>query len=97
MIAFDIQCANGHTFEGWFEDAYAYDTQKKDGRLTCPVCDSSDVYKIPATFSIKKPVPTVGKNIDQAALATAGRKIVDFIEKNFDDVGSDFSKENFTG
>ncbi|MBU0698418.1 MAG: DUF1178 family protein, partial [Proteobacteria bacterium] len=25
MIAYDLQCANGHSFEGWFEDVKAYD------------------------------------------------------------------------
>jgi len=29
MIAYDLQCANGHTFEGWFEDGQAYEAQKQ--------------------------------------------------------------------
>jgi len=29
MIAYDLQCTNGHTFEGWFEDRKAYLSQQK--------------------------------------------------------------------
>ncbi len=29
MIAYDLQCVNGHAFEGWFEDSEAYQAQKK--------------------------------------------------------------------
>jgi len=29
MIAYDLQCINGHSFEGWFEDIKAYEEQKK--------------------------------------------------------------------
>jgi hypothetical protein len=29
MIAYDLQCSNGHQFEGWFEDSHAFDRQKK--------------------------------------------------------------------
>ena len=31
MIAYDLQCANGHRFEGWFEDSKTFDRQKKTG------------------------------------------------------------------
>ena len=30
MIAYDLQCSFGHSFEGWFEDGPAYDDQKKE-------------------------------------------------------------------
>jgi hypothetical protein len=96
MIAFDLQCVNGHTFEGWFKDGRAYEEQNKKGLIACPVCDDTDVYKIPSTFAIKSSpqednysaLPT--PRIDMEAL---GNKIVDYVEKNFDDVGADFTKE----
>ncbi len=94
MIAYDLQCSNGHRFEGWFEDSKAFDRQKKQGLIACPVCEDTAVSKIPSTFAIKgssgmlplKP----GANVDLAAL---GKKIVDFVEKNFDNVGADFAEE----
>ena len=37
MIAYDLQCTKGHSFEGWFEDRKAYLDQQKKGLVTCPV------------------------------------------------------------
>ena len=53
MIAFDLQCAQGHTFEGWFEDNQAYEDQEQKGYITCPACNDSNVCKLPSTFAIK--------------------------------------------
>lgn len=93
MIAFDIQCANGHTFEGWFEDGQAYEEQKRKGLIACPVCSNTSVSKIPSTFSIKSSHTEKASSDPQVDLAKIGRKMVDFVEKNFDDVGTDFAKE----
>ncbi|MGD8990243.1 MAG: DUF1178 family protein, partial [Desulfobacterales bacterium] len=38
MIAYDLQCIDGHAFEGWFEDCEAYESQKKKGLVACPLC-----------------------------------------------------------
>ncbi len=93
MIAFDLQCVNGHTFEGWFEDGQAYEEQKRKGLIACPVCSNTSVSKIPSTFSIKSSHTEKASPDSQVDLAKIGRKIVDFVEKNFDDVGTDFAKE----
>ena len=61
MIAYDLQCVNGHAFEGWFEDSEAYHSQKKKGLIACPVCNDTQVSRIPSTFSIKS--STIPKNI----------------------------------
>jgi hypothetical protein len=96
MIAFDLQCSNGHAFEGWFEDGQAYEKQKKKGQLACPFCNDTLVSKIPSTFAIKSsqvshPPENLASN--QMSMEKIGQKIVDFVEKNFDDVGCDFTKE----
>jgi hypothetical protein len=52
MIAYDIQCVNGHAFEGWFEDSEAYEAQKKKELIACPVCNNTRVSRIPSTFAI---------------------------------------------
>lgn len=94
MIAYDLQCSNGHRFEGWFEDSQAYDRQKEQGLTACPVCEDTAVSKIPSTFAIKGSAGPLslkhGPDVDPAAL---GRQIVDYVEKNFDNVGSDFATE----
>jgi len=95
MIAYDLQCANGHAFEGWFEDRKAYLNQQKQGMITCPICNDTSVSIIPSTFAIKSSQalqPKQGKAKDDP-LTKAGKEIIDFVEKNFDDVGCDFAKE----
>lgn len=93
MIAYDLQCSSGHSFEGWFEDGKAYDDQKKRGLVTCPVCNDTSVSRVPSTFAIKASQNPVNFPAKQAGLDKIGRKIVDFVQKNFDDVGCDFAKE----
>ena len=95
MIAYDLQCTNGHSFEGWFEDRKAYLDQHKKGLVACPVCNDTSVSIIPSTFAIKSsqiPNPAPAANTD-AQMELVGKQIVDFVEKNFDDVGCDFAKE----
>ena len=95
MIAYDLQCANGHTFEGWFEDRQAYRDQKKKGFITCPVCNDTSVGTIPSTFAIKSTSAPRPQNMsdEDALLAKIGQEAIDYVEKNFDDVGCDFAKE----
>lgn len=96
MIAFDLQCRKGHVFEGWFESGDAFEKQRKKGLVTCPVCNDASVDKIPTSFGILKSssaVKPLTNDEQQRALIDIGKKIVDFVEKNFDDVGADFTKE----
>ena len=93
MIAYDLQCVNGHSFEGWFEDRKAYETQKKKSLIACPVCDNTSIARVPSTFAIKSSNPLKEFSDQQADLENIGKKILDFVEKNFDDVGADFAKE----
>jgi hypothetical protein len=93
MIVFDLQCANGHTFEGWFEDGQAYQKQRKKGQIACPVCDDTSVSKIPSSFAVKASQTTPDSYGHDAELLKIGKKMVDYVKKNFDDVGCDFAKE----
>jgi len=95
MIAYDLQCTNGHSFEGWFEDRKAYLDQKKKGLITCPVCNDTSVDIVPSTFAIKSSQTASPKDIsaEEAALAKIGKEAIDYVEKNFDDVGCDFARE----
>ena len=93
MIAFDLSCANGHIFEGWFEDSRAFESQKKKKLISCPVCNDTSVFKVPTTFAIKSSgndTTPAGKEI---ALAEITKKVTDFVENNFDNVGTEFATE----
>ena len=95
MIAYDLQCANGHHFEGWFEDRNAYLDQHKKGLIACPVCNDTSVDMVPSTFAIKATPSSKPRQISaaEAALQKISQEAIDFVEKNFDDVGCDFAKE----
>lgn len=103
MIAFDLNCGNGHTFEGWFKDNDSFEEQLAKRMIACPICDSKTISKALSTFAIMKgrkntPPATMEQaplaNVpSQKALMDLNRQIVAFVEKNFDDVGPDFAKE----
>jgi hypothetical protein len=97
MIIFDMECEYGHVFEGWFATAEDCDGQLQGGLLTCPVCGTVRVARVPSTFGIvsqageraeREPAPS--KEVAGALLA---RKMAEFMRQNFDNVGSDFAKE----
>ena len=93
MIAFDLQCDNGHVFEGWFEDNKAYNAQKKKGLITCPSCNSTTINKLPSTFAIKGSQASTNPLDKQIDLKKMNNQIIDYVNKNFDNVGCDFAKE----
>ncbi len=45
LKVFDLQCEQGHVFEGWFASLDNYESQQARGLLRCPVCDSQKVAK----------------------------------------------------
>ena len=45
MKVLDLQCSQGHSFEGWFGSQDDYDAQRARGLVSCPVCDSVKVEK----------------------------------------------------
>jgi hypothetical protein len=61
MIVFDLLCASGHRFEGWFGSADDFAGQKKHRLVQCPTCGTSDVQRIPsatrANLGAKPPQP----------------------------------------
>lgn len=94
MIAFDLECSRGHTFEGWFNNTQSFEEQQARRLVNCPYCNDKKVKKImsPVTTktSSRMELDDVRKGIDYRRLA---KEIVDYVNKNFDDVGSDFTSE----
>lgn len=93
MIVFDLQCSNGHPFEGWFKDSQAYEEQMEKLLVACPVCRSTAVSKIPSTFAIKSSHSPSEAPPSREEMAKLGKKLAEFVDKNFDDVGCDFARE----
>lgn len=45
MIVFDLRCGGGHVFEAWFASGAAFEDQRADRLIACPVCGDDDVSK----------------------------------------------------
>ena len=48
MIVFDLQCAQGHGFEGWFDSGDAFERQLAADLVRCPACDTASVTRVPS-------------------------------------------------
>ncbi len=94
MIAFDLECSKGHTFEGWFNNLESFEEQQASRLVSCPYCNDKKVKKIMSPVTTKTSsrieLEDVRKGIDYRRLA---KEIVDYVNKNFDDVGPDFTTE----
>ena len=108
MKIFDLQCASGHAFEGWFSSELDFQEQQDRGLLTCPLCASTEVARIPsaprlnlkaqgkASSSRRRAVESGGKDVvsvPSAALQAAWLKAVRHVMANTEDVGQRFAEE----
>ncbi len=46
-------CPNGSEFDGWFQNIDAYEKQKIEGFISCPICGSDNVEKMLTTPNLK--------------------------------------------
>ena len=97
MIKYALGCVDGHTFESWFPDSAAYETQRKRGLVTCPQCGSTTVEKAimsPAVVGGERaepPAPAAPLLDDKRREVRAMvAKLRREIEANTDDVGEKF-------
>jgi len=102
MIVFDLCCEHNHIFEAWFKDRESFEEQREKGLVVCPICGSKEVRKILSPVAIKKhseALPqkhnvSANEGEDQLkAYEVLLNKVYKYIEKNTEDVGSDFAKE----
>lgn len=45
MIQYALKCADGHTFDSWFQSASAFDKLAATGLVSCAVCGNGSVEK----------------------------------------------------
>jgi hypothetical protein len=95
MIVYQLGCAQGHFFEGWFASAEACDQQAAGGQLQCPTCSSAQVRKLPSAPHVH----TAGADPAQAQPGAAARVKRDallalrkFILANTENVGREFAE-----
>ena len=96
MIKYILKCKNKHEFESWFSDSEEFDKLDKKNLLECIYCSSKKISK-----SIMAPMVSVEKKevnlpkIDKIMIDEKKKliKLRNYIEKNFEYVGKDFSKK----
>ncbi len=102
MIAYDLVCSNGHLFECWFKDSTSFEEQKSAGIINCPICNDTDVEKVFSPFAIKKGEGRrkeegredgEEKGRKEITLQQTFRMINEYLDKYFEDVGRNFTKE----
>ncbi|HXR56848.1 MAG TPA: DUF1178 family protein [Casimicrobiaceae bacterium] len=55
MIIFELSCAHGHRFEGWFASGEEFARQQERSLVTCPICDDAHIERLPsARVSVPK-------------------------------------------
>ncbi len=103
MIVFDLHCADGHRFEGWFGSAKHFASQKKRGLLSCPACGNTGLEKGLSAprlnMGAQEPRPALQKTPDMegkdpfAMAQMLYSRMLDEILTKSEDVGSKFPDE----
>lgn len=95
MIVFDLVCAHGHRFEGWFASGESFDEQRAKKLVRCPMCDDQHVERLPsARVHVSKPSPA--KSDDVPATAGLPAEVLASLRemvRNTEDVGERFPEE----
>jgi len=103
MIVFDLVCAAGHRFEGWFGSAEDFASQSERGLLSCPNCGAGKVDRVPSATrfnsgaaenvaAAKPDMALEGKDAMAIAQILYARMVDEMLSKS-EDVGQAFPEE----
>lgn len=93
MIIYDLKCADGHKFEGWFQDRTAFEEQKKRKQISCPICGNLSAEVMLPSLTVMGRDSKREKEREGALPPRQALQLLrEFIDKNFDDVGSSFAE-----
>jgi len=88
MISFDLECSNGHKFEGFFKDYNAFDDQMNAGLVECPICNSREIKRLFTGCSIQAKGSLLEKK--QPTFFEMVRMVESYIKQHFENVGDRF-------
>ena len=77
MKVLDLQCHNGHAFEGWFGSENDFQTQLASNLVACPLCGDHQVAKLLSaprlnlSTTLREPVPAASESTAVAPVAPA--------------------------
>ena len=97
MIKYNLKCENNHEFESWFSSSDEFDNLNKKKLLECIYCSSKSIEK-----SIMAPMVSLVNdnkkefnNLENILKDEKNKllKLRNYVEKNFEFVGDNFSKK----
>ena len=96
MIKYNLKCKNNHEFESWFLDSIEFEKLKLKKMIECSFCGTKSIDKTIMS-------PNIGiKELEEKGFKTSNKlekvrsdllKMRNFIEKNFEYVGTNFPRE----
>ena len=94
MKVLDLQCPDGHRFEGWFASADDFESQLSRKLVECPMCGTNDVTRVPSAPRLNLSGATQASKAPPAAelQATLLRAMREIVEKT-ENVGERFAEE----
>jgi len=96
MVIYNLCCALGHAYEGWFDSSEQFTEQHEAGSLECPLCGCPDVEKKPHASAIARgqgggEPPTYP--VLQQQVRAVMQRIASVVRANTEDVGERFVTE----
>ena len=96
MIKYILECDNNHKFNSWFSDSNEFDKLNKQKLLECIYCNSKKISKsiMSPMIGIKNNPEDIKKINSRLESNKKDLKLLrNFIEKNFEYVGKNFSRK----
>jgi hypothetical protein len=102
MIHYQVQCAQGHGFDGWFPDSAAFEAQTARGLVECPTCGNAKISRALMTPAVPKKgralvaMPqapaSVADKPSETAVAVSGERMPDHIRAMLQRVRAEVEK-----
>ena len=97
MIVLNLSCIREHRFEGWFASSDAFDQQLASGLLSCPLCDSHEVSRLPSgpriVGSVGEPTGETPSDESLVAVERQLREALRTYARDSENVGERFPDE----
>ena len=100
MIVYDLICDADHRFEAWFASAEDFERQAGTPMLTCPVCNSGEVRRVPSAVHTarhgREESPSPAPDHGHVAAFSERKNVIDALRKilaQSENVGQRFPEE----
>lgn len=104
MVIYDLVCKKNHRFEGWFPSLEGYEEQLARNQVSCPVCGSTKISKLPHACAVhtKREAPVEPPAVRSAKaearvspedVKEALLRLHHHVREHFDNVGDGFADE----